>query len=167
MTAISIYQTKKVQPLNFREKIVEGLKIGLVIKPLQVVYRKSMEKHTLELQKAPEGTVGHDVYELLKQHDLQPIPKFENHDLKHLILGYGTSSVDEIRMQMYLLGNGNFSAFCLLFAASGILFPREWKTFYQDIKRGKSAPSILNLSIHNCMTESTKGVKMTYAPGKN
>ncbi|MEN7547188.1 hypothetical protein AAG747_04670 [Rapidithrix thailandica] len=162
MTSISIYQRESTQALNFREKIVEGLKVWMVIKPLQFLFRRSMENHTIELQNSQKGTVGYDIYQLLKKHDLKVIPKFENHDLKHLILGYGMSSIDEIRMQMYLLGNGNYSIFCLLFAASGILFPKAWSSFYQDYRKGKSAPSILDLSIHDCKVKKTKELKNTY-----
>ena len=162
MTSISFSQNKSLQPLHFREKFVEGLKVCLVIKPLQFVFRSSMEKDTRDLQNAKKGTVGYTMYQLLRKHDLKVIPKFKNHDLKHLILGFGMSSIDEIRMQMYLLGNGNYSVFCLLFVASGLLFPKEWKTFLEDYRKGKNAPSILNLSIYDCKTEQIELVRAAY-----
>ena len=162
MISISLENQKSIQPLNFREKIIEGLKVWLVIKPLQIIYKKSAEKLSNELKNSPNGTIGNDIYRLLQEHQLSVIPKFENHDLKHLVLGYGMSSIEEVKMQMYLLGNGNYSISCLLFIASGILFPQEWKGFYAEYKKGKQAPSILDLSIHNCLLEKTDRIKATY-----
>lgn len=162
MISISLDEQKINQPLNFRERIVEELKIWLVIKPLQSVYKHSATQHLHQLKACPNGTVGNEVYQLLNDNNLSVIPKFENHDLKHLILGYGMTSIEEIRMQMYLLGNGNYSIFCLLFAASGILFPKEWNNFYKDYKKGKKAPSILHLYINDCMKEKTVDVKTIY-----
>lgn len=162
MRLLSLYLRNTIKPVHFRESLVETLKIGLVIKPLQLIHRKLLEKHTSELENCKEGTIGHEILQILKAHDLKVIPKFEDHDLKHLILGYGMSSIDEIKMQMYLLGNGNYSLSCILFASSGLLFPREWSNFYSEFKKGKHAVSILELSIQDCMTKQTQEVRAVY-----
>lgn len=162
MTSISIAISGNLPRLSFREKIVEGLKIWLVIKPLQLIFNSSVDLQLRNLTQLPKGTIGYDIYQLLNKYDLKIIPKFESHDLKHLILGYGMSSIEEIRMQMYLLGNGDYSIPCLLFVASGILFPKEWSTFHKDYKKGKRSPSILHLSISDCKMEKTKLIKDIY-----
>ncbi|WP_053970081.1 hypothetical protein [Mangrovimonas sp. ST2L15] len=162
MISINVAQNQKLPPLNIRENCVEGLKIWLVIKPLQFLFKNEMEKHMVELQSCKEGTVGYDIYGMLKKYHLNVIPKFENHDLKHLILGYGMSPLEEIRMQMYLLGNGNYSIYCLLFALSGILFPKQWRSFYLAFKKGKNRVSILNLTISDCIHMQTEKLKRTY-----
>ncbi len=149
-------------PLNLRERFVEGLKIWLVIKPLQLFYRKSAHQLQKELSVCPKGTIGQDLNQLLKTHNLSVIPKFENHDLKHLILGYGMTPIEEIRMQMYMLGNGNYSPFCPLFVVSGLLFPNKWKDFYKEYKKGRKAPSILRLKITDCMIETSEDLKTVY-----
>ena len=84
--------------------------------------------------------------------------------MKHIILGYSMSSIDEIRMQAYLLGNGYHSIFCLLFLVSGIIFPEYWNTFYQDYKKGKKSVSISKLVFENCKSKYTKDLKAMYAP---
>ena len=72
--------------------------------------------------------------------------------MKHLLLGYGiTKAQEEIKMQAYLFGNGNYSFSCILFLLSGILFPSLWNKFYKEYRKGKKAPSILELSIDDCM----------------
>lgn len=162
MISLSISNKEKNFKLNIRENIIEGLKIWMIIKPLQFFFKSKMEKHTSDLENCKKGTVGYEVYRMLEKHKLQVIPKFENHDLKHLLLDYDMSSIDEIKMQMYLLGNGNYSIYCLLFAASGILFPIHWIEFYLNFKKGKNAISILELSIFDCMNMKIEDIKTTY-----
>jgi len=161
MISTSIAQ-KTNQPLKLRERFVEALKIGLVIKPLQIRYSSYATKRLALMKTMPVGSAGHDLYKMLNENQLKPIPKFEEHDLKHLILGYGMSSIDEIKMQAYLFGNGNHSIFCLLFLASGVLFPKEWSSFYADYKKGKTAPSVLHLDIDACMHEKTDALQATF-----
>lgn len=151
--------TLNSRQLRLRERFVEGLKVQLVIKPLQKIYRKQADARMRELNELPEGAVGKEVASLLNSNGLQLIPKYEDHDLKHLVLGYGMTSIDEIAVQAYLFGNGNRSITCMLFLSSGLLFPEHWKRFYQEYTYGKESPSILNLSLKNCMFESTKEVR--------
>lgn len=142
--------------LKIRERFVELLKIYLVIKPLQTIFEKYSNKQLKVLENKSPGTVGYDLAQLLKENQLTIIPRFEDHDLKHLILGYGMTSMEEIRMQAYLFGNGNWSLFCLVFLASGFIFPEEWKSFYTEFKKGRRAPNILQLRVVDCMDESTE-----------
>jgi hypothetical protein len=148
--------------LKIRERFVELLKVHLVIKPLQYVFKRFSERQLTILKKQEQGTIGFDLAQLLIENKLTVIPRFENHDLKHLILGYGMTSMDEIRMQAYLFGNGNRSLFCVLFLASGCLFPEEWKSFYSEYRKGKNAPSILKLKVTDCMSKPTSELIKLY-----
>ncbi len=147
---------------KLRETLIENLKVSIAIKPLQYLFQSKSEVTLDELSLLPEGTIGNDVFKMLNSHNLKIIPKFEEHDMKHIILGYSMSSIDEVRMQAYLFGNGNYSISCILFLASGILFPEHWNTFYQDYKKGKNAISISSLVLKKCQTELTKDLKAIY-----
>ena len=156
--------TIAIKSVSFRKKIAENiiefLKMFLVIKPMQFLHNPVYYAEKLELlRKMPSNTVGSDLAKMLDRGHLKLIPRFEEHDLKHLILDYGMTSEEEIRMQAFLLGNGNYSIFCILFLISGILLPSSWNIFYQDYKLGQCSPSILNLSISECMWEKTEMVK--------
>lgn len=96
---------------------------------------------------------------MLNENNLDVIPYYEDHDLKHLVLGYGMTSVEEIRMQAFLFGNGNRSFSCILFLLSGIILPSAWNQFYLDFKKGKNAPDILNLTLEDCMNISLSDLK--------
>ena len=91
------------------ELIVETLKIGLVIKPLQILFKKRNRQTRLILDGCAENSIGKEIVKMLDKYDLKLIPFYEEHDLKHLVLDYGMTSEEEIRMQTYLFGNGNRS----------------------------------------------------------
>ncbi len=148
---VFIVEKKVLEVFSFRESVVEFLKMNLAIRPLQFFYRSSAEKTLLKLESLPENTIGRELFQMLRDNNLKVIPKFETHDLKHLILGYGMTSIEEIKMQAYLFGNGNKSIFCLLFLASGLLFPENWSEFIAEFKNGKRSVSIDNLSFEDVL----------------
>lgn len=94
------------------------------------------------------GTLAHDMAKCLDDRGLRLVPKFESHDLKHVLLGYEMTPVDEIRMQAFMLGNRNHSLPCFAILAFGmLLLPDEWATFYDDFKRGRKSQPISHWTI--------------------
>ncbi|MFN6076050.1 MAG: hypothetical protein ACK46Y_10820 [Fluviicola sp.] len=162
MNTILTYNQTSSFRYRLAEILIEGLKINLAIKPLQFLFKKKVKNVRLALEKCPENSVGNSILNMLNENNLDVIPFFENHDLKHLVLGYGMTSVEEIRMQAFLFGNGNRSFSCILFFLSGILLPSAWNQFYLDFKKGKNAPDILNLSLKECMNKSLSELKSKY-----
>ena len=154
---------KHLPSKNISEQLIEFIKINFVIKPLQEFSDKKFYYKKLELLRSlPSNTVGNDIAQMLDKHNLEIIPQFENHDLKHLILGYGMTTKEEIEMQAYLFGNGNRTIPCILFLLSGILLPSSWSAFLTAFEKGKNAPSILQLSLDDCMRIKTKDVQQKY-----
>jgi len=114
------------------------------------------------LRTLESGTVGREVAEMLDSKQYRLIPKFENHDLKHIVLGYEMTMKDEIKMQAYLIGNGNFTLPCLLFLSLGILYPKTWKSLLREYRNGKISKSIHFLTLENCMERQLKEIKSEY-----
>lgn len=101
-----------------------------------------------ELRKLDCGTLGKAIADCLDHHNLTLVPNYESHDLKHVLLDYKMTSEDEIRMQAFMLGNGNYSIPCfaiLIFGA--LLLPDLWLTFYKDFKRGMQSVPISSWKI--------------------
>ncbi|TAF63570.1 MAG: hypothetical protein EAZ55_13345 [Cytophagales bacterium] len=144
------------------ELIIESLKIWIAIKPLQFLFKKRDKKIRAMLENCAENSVGKDIIKMLDQYDLKLIPFYEEHDLKHIVLDYGMTSEEEIRMQAYLFGNGNCSLPCVLFLLSGILLPSAWGKFYEDYCKGKNSPNISRLKLENCMNLPTTELKKKY-----
>lgn len=112
------------------------------------------------------GTVGREVAEMLDNKKYRLIPKFENHDLKHIILDYEMTMKDEIKMQAYLIGNGNLTFPCLIFFSLGVFYPIIWKDLLKEYQIGKVSKSIHFLTLDNCMELQLKDVKSEYGRRK-
>ena len=95
-----------------------------------------------ELLTYPEDSLGFHLGTFLQENQFEMEPKFEDHDVIHVLTGTGTTVSDEIAMQFYLLGNGKRSAYLLMVISSGVLcYPHRLKTYRHYYKRGKEALS--------------------------
>lgn len=104
----------------------------------------------VELNKLQDGTLGKAVANCLKDHNIRLVPKYESHDLKHVLLDYKMTPEGEIRMQAFMLGNGNATIPSLAILTFGaILLPDLWSVLYSDYQRGKHALPISDWSLEN------------------
>lgn len=162
MLDLSITQNKSSLRI-LAERFIDSCKLYGVIKPLQFFLGGKYHRQKLAyMRELPVHTVGFELAQMLDLHQLQLIPKFEEHDLKHLILGYGMSTQEELGMQAYLLGNGSRKLSCILFLSSAILLPSLWKYLYQEFKKGKSKVSIRKISLYMCMHEPLSVIRKNY-----
>lgn len=162
MLNLSLSQNKNFLRL-LAESFIDNCKLYGVIKPLQFLLGGTYYQQKLaDMRDLPVHTVGFELAQMLDQHQLELIPKFEEHDLKHLILGYGMSTEEELGMQAYLLGNGSRKASCILFLSSALLLPGLWKYLYLEYKKGQSKVSIKRLSLYRCMHEPLSVIQKKY-----
>jgi len=113
-----------------------------------------------ELRKMPKNTLGNDIAKCLDDNHLSLVPNFESHDLKHVLLKFKMTPVDEIRMQAFMLGNGNYSILCfviLLFGA--LLLPAKWPVFYRDYLRGRHTSPISSWTIDDYAHRNTNELR--------
>lgn len=108
-----------------------------------------------ELRKLDRGTLGKEIANCLDNHKLTLVPKYESHDLKHVLLDYKMTAEDEIRMQAFMIGNGNYSipSFAI-FIFGAILLPDLWSTFRLDFKKGRQTIPISNWTINDFANRS-------------
>ena len=108
-----------------------------------------------DLRKLKNGTLGKEIAKCLDNHNLTLVPKYESHDLKHVLLNYQMTAEDEIRMQAFMVGNGNYSipSFTILIFGA-ILLPDLWRTFYSDFKKGKKSIGISEWTIEKYATRN-------------
>lgn len=109
----------------------------------------------------PLGSLGRSLVECLEQHELDLVPGFESHDLKHLVLDYPMTAEDEIRLQAFMLGNGNYTLPCFAILGFGMLFlPECWGTFYKDFQRGRTTASIVDWKLENYVDKDLQTLQM-------
>ncbi|KUJ61955.1 hypothetical protein AR687_10380 [Flavobacteriaceae bacterium CRH] len=106
------------------------------------------EQKVSDLRKLKNGTLGKQIADCLDNNNWTLVPKYESHDLKHILLNYQMTAEDEIRMQAFMVGNGNYSipSFAILLFGA-ILLPDLWLTFYSDFKKGRKSIAISEWTI--------------------
>lgn len=130
----------------------------LTVKTIQKLHdeQSAYEQKNEWIRTLPEGTLGADIARCLDQNGVKLVPGFESHDLKHVLLGYQMTPVDEIRLQAFMIGNRNYSlvSFAILvFGAS--LLPDEWRNLYRDFKRGRKTQPIRTWTIEQYAHRNT------------
>jgi hypothetical protein len=141
---------------------------GGTIWALEKIYGSTtLTKKLNQLRTLKNGTVGKEIANLLDNLGYRLIPRFENHDLKHVILEYEMTMKDEIRMQAYLVGNGNFTMPCLIFLSLGLFYPSIWMDLPREYRTGKASKSIHYLTLDNCMDLALIELQMEYGRKKN
>lgn len=126
------------------------------------------EQKARQLQELPNGTLGKDIANCLEKNNLRLVPNYESHDLKHVLLDFKMTPVDEIRMQAFMLGNGNCSipSFAI-FIFGALLLPDLWATFYKDYKNGQNSKPIKTWTIEeyaHCQTSTLRQIIANYSP---
>jgi hypothetical protein len=126
------------------------------------------EQKARELRELPGGTLGKDIADCLERNGLRLVPHFESHDLKHILLNFQMTPVDEIRLQAFMLGNGNYSpASFAIFIFGAIFLPDMWTTFYKDFQNGRNAKPISSWTIEEyawCQTSTLRETVFNYSP---
>lgn len=125
------------------------------------------EQKARQLKELPDGTLGKDIANCLEENNLRLVPNYESHDLKHVLLDFKMTPVDEIRMQAFMLGNGNYSipSFAI-FIFGALLLPDLWATFYKDYKNGLKSKPIKTWTIDeyaHCQTSTLRQSLANYS----
>ncbi|MEJ8843887.1 hypothetical protein WG954_15960 [Lacibacter sp. H375] len=140
---------------------------GVTILALELLFgADSLTPKLNHLRTLQFGTVGKAIADLLDKRQYRLIPKFENHDLKHIVLEYEMTMQDEIRMQAYLVGNGNLTLPCLTFLSLGLFYPRIWKDLPKHFRQGQASNSIYYLTLEQCLDKDLIEVRNLYGRKK-
>jgi ubiquinone biosynthesis protein Coq4 len=96
-----------------------------------------------ELKHFPDHTLGKDLITFLEAKQLDLLPYYARHDMKHILLGYDTTDEGEACLQCFMLGNGHVSFPVLATVIYGfITMPEYWGKFRNAFKRGKRSAAI-------------------------
>ncbi len=126
--------------LKIREKLV--LNLVKYTTPYYVRWFKKRQEswnQSIEsLQKFPQGSLGKSLGNFLEKNNFQLMPKLEDHDVLHVLLGYKTTITGEIKMQFFLLGNRKRSVYALFTAIIGTaLIPEKFNAFIKEFSKGR------------------------------
>jgi ubiquinone biosynthesis protein Coq4 len=134
-------------------------------KPYQKYFKKN-EPWKIDKTKLfdyPEGSLGLALGNFLYKNHFEIQPKLEDHDIIHVLTNTGTSVLEEIGMQYYLLGNGKRSLYLFLVASIGIFFyPRQIIFFIQQYKKGKRALPFYYLDFSKMLLLPIQSIQQTF-----
>jgi len=133
-------------------KIIKKIRSGVLVylthrmalPILRLVRRPELFPYTVaELQQFPPDSLGKDLVNFLQQKDLQLLPYYARHDIKHILLQYDTTDEGEVCLQCFMLGNGHLSFPVLATVFYGFCtMPEYLKKFVTAFRRGRSCVPI-------------------------
>lgn len=100
------------------------------------------------LRRCPPGSLGREIADRLDCGGLTLVPGYESHDLKHALLGFAMTAEDEVRMQAFMIANGNHSVPSFaIFSFGALLLPELWPTLLADFRSGRNTRPISSWTI--------------------
>lgn len=129
----------KKRILHFFHQKVFHYQLAFGIFFLNLFGNRELAKKRMEaIAQCAPGTLGYSIYNLMISNNLDFVPWYEGHDMKHALLGYRQQASDEIRMQAFMFGNAGFSCFSILtFLMFVIWTPDTWADLPQHYRAGK------------------------------
>lgn len=154
---MSIYSFIKKQ----RSALLVYLTHRMALPVLQVIRKPVVFPYTVaELKLFPEGTLGRELVDFLSTKELQLLPYYAKHDIKHILLEYDTTDEGEGCLQCFMLGNRHVSFPVIATVLYGfITMPEYWPAFRKAFKRGQSCKRIENWKWFEILTEKTIDLK--------
>lgn len=132
---------------NIRKRILVYLAHEVALPYFKLVRRGYKFPYTIkQLQRFPDGTVGKTLFHFFSDNQLDMLPHYEKHDVKHVVLGYPPTEEGEVSLQCFMLANGRVTLPVIFSVMVGlIIMPDKWKAFSTAWKRGRATHSLNKL----------------------
>ena len=124
--------------------------LKLVRKPELFPYNKE------QLRQFNEGTLGKNLVTFIDEKELELLPYYARHDIKHILLEYDTTDDGEVCLQSFMLGNGHISFPVLATVIYGyITMPEHWSKFRKAFQRGRASIRISDWKWFEILNQQT------------
>ena len=122
-----------------RSKLLVFLTHSLALPILQIIRKPEVFPYSkLELKNFPAGTLGNDLVNFVEDKNIELLPYYARHDIKHILLHYDTTDNGEVCLQCFMLGNGHVSFPVIATVIYGLItMPEYWSNFKIAFLRGK------------------------------
>jgi ubiquinone biosynthesis protein Coq4 len=130
--------------IKLRSRLLVYLTHKMALPVLRIIRRPEIFPYTVDqLVEFPPDTLGKDLVNFLAAKDLDLLPYYAKHDIKHILLDYDTTDEGEGCLQCFMLGNGHVSFPVVATVLYGVItMPEYWKKFREAFRRGKHAAPI-------------------------
>ncbi len=146
---------------KWRAAVLVFLTHNMALPLLRLVRRpEKFPYKTKELALFAEGTIGKDLFNFLENKQLDLLPFYARHDMKHILLDYDTTEEGEGCLQCFMLGNGHISfpvlatvlyCFCTM--------PEYWRSFRAAYSKGKQVAPIAHWPWFQILQQPTLQLK--------
>ena len=140
MTKIYFYCFLYGISFKIRERALEYF-FSWVYKGYHLLYKQHKEPWGItreELLKYPRSSLGYALGCFLQRNRIELLPRFEEHDVYHVISQYATNIIGEIQMQFFLSGSGKKTFTVFLVKLLGkITFPEFQNLFNKAYQEGQ------------------------------
>ncbi len=147
--------------IKVRSQLLVYLTHNMALPFLRLVRQPEIFPYSIQaLSEMEAGTMGNDLYLFLKKRDLQLLPYYAKHDMKHILLQYDTTDVGEVSLQCFMLGNRHVSFPVAATVAYGFLtMPEYWSKFAAAFKKGRASEPIGDWKWFTVVKERTSALK--------
>ena len=146
--------------IKLRSVLLVYLTHQMALPVLRVIRKAEIFPYSkAELTNFPDKTLGRDLIGFLDDKDLDLLPYYARHDIKHILLEYDTTDEGEVCLQCFMLGNGHISfpvAATVLYGF--VTMPEYWKKFRVAYRRGKRSIAIKNWKWFCILEETTQSL---------
>jgi ubiquinone biosynthesis protein Coq4 len=132
--------------IRLRSMVLVFLTHNMALPLLRIIRKPKVFPYSkMQLQQLPDGSLGKDLVNFLETKQLQLLPHYAKHDIKHILLQYDTTDDGEVCLQCFMLGNGHLSFPVAATVLYGIItMPEHWKKFNTAFRRGRQSIAINN-----------------------
>lgn len=154
---------------RFRFDIIFTTQLNIAVSVLNFFGDKSKcERLMKEMAGSSDNTLGKTLYKIMSENNLELVPWYKEHDLKHALLGYKMEAPDEMRMQCFMWGNAGFSLFTTVITIFFIIWtPEMWPDARYHYRAGKLVKNVtryrLESSIYSDLSEIRKEIELEKA----
>lgn len=146
---------------QWRSAMLVYLTHKMALPVLRLIRRPERFPYTVEeLKNFPDETLGKDLVDFLETKDLELLPHYARHDIKHILLGYDTTDEGESCLQCFMLGNRHVSFPVLATVLYGfVTMPEYWSSFKKAYRRGAQCKPISGWKWFEILGEKTTDLK--------
>lgn len=148
--------------IKLRSNLLVYLTHRMALPVLRIIRKPEIFPYSREsLKQFPEKTLGKDLIDFLEVKQLELLPYYARHDIKHILLDYDTTDEGEGSLQCFMLGNGHVSFPVLATVLYGfVTMPEYWGSFRRAFHRGKKAVSIADWKWFEILDQPTNELKL-------
>ena len=147
--------------IKFRSAVLVYLTHQMALPVLKIIRKPEVFPYSKEqLKQFSNGSLGKDLFDFIEDKNLELLPYYARHDIKHILLGYDTTDDGEVCLQCFMLGNGHISFPVMATVFYGyVTMPEHWKKFKQAYRRGKHTIPISSWHWFEILNYSTELLK--------